>query len=297
MAKKQNQNNQQKKLKLKAAKRKKHLLEAKKKSLIRLQNELIDNEVGFALELIQENSFFQAEKILNGLLKRHPNNGYIYYGYGLLYLSSHHEKLGIAALEKAIILDPKFAASHLNLALAYFKGGLFHKMVRAIDKMHEDSSYDEECYSRADQLLIESNDVIQKIENISLEQMCKNLDTFDEACSLMESRVFPEAIELFLSLIKTNPKQVACHGNLGICYASIGQRSLAIEHFDQALSIDPNYELATVNKALTEQLNEGEKLDYKIVNTEYYKEYPMKNKSIIEEMNTQLLHQQELATS
>ncbi len=49
--------------------------------------------------------------------------------------------------------------------------------------------------------------------------------------------------------------------------------------FDKALEIDPNYELAILNKAATESLREGEVLDGGVGITNYYKEYGMKNRS------------------
>ena len=54
------------------------------------------------------------------------------------------------------------------------------------------------------------------------------------------------------------------YGNLGICYAQVGRKSDALAAFDKALELDPQYELAIVNKAMTESMAEGEKLDSKV---------------------------------
>ena len=175
--------------------------------------------------------------------------------------------------------------------MAYFKGALLHKMVETIDKMHEHTSYDAECYTQAEKLINDTNDMLKEKENTNLEQYCQNLVTFDEAFYLMSSKSYPEAIDLFSSLIKIMPDHVACHGNIGICYSQMGQRDLAIKYYDKALEFDPDYELALINKAFTEKLEEGEKLNLEIASVSYYKDFPMKNKSVLEEMSMKLSHQ------
>ena len=291
-----NQQQKQKKLQLKAAKRKKRELEKKKKESLRKQQDQLDDLIAYALQLIHESNYLEAEKLLNKALSVHHDKvdeGYIYYAYGLLYITSGHSDKGIIALEKAIILDPKFAPSYFNLAAAYFKGTLLHKMVATIDKMHKYTSYDAECYTQAEKLINNTKDILKERENTSLEQYCQNLVTFDEAFYLMSSKSYPEAIDLFSSLIEKEPEHVACHGNIGICYAQMGQRDLAIKYFDKALGFDPDYELALVNKALTERLEEGEKLNLEMTRVEYYKDFPLKNKSMLEEMSMKLSHQNE----
>jgi lipoprotein NlpI len=72
------------------------------------------------------------------------------------------------------------------------------------------------------------------------------------------------------------------YGNLGICHAQLGHKSDALAAFDKALELDPQYEPAIVNKAMTETLAEGEKLDNKVKTVEYYKDFPMKNRSYIQ---------------
>ena len=286
-----NQQQKQKKLQLKVAKRKKRELEKKKKDVLRKQQDQLNDLIAYAIQLIHEKNYYEAEKLLNKALSIHPDEGYIYYAYGLLYVTSGHSDKGITAFEKAIILDPKFAPSYFNLAMAYFKGALLHKMVETIDKMHEHTCYDAECYTQAEKLINDTNNILKEKQNTSLELYCRNLYTFDEAFALMSSKSYPEAIDLFSSLIKIEPEHVACHGNIGICYSQMGQRQLAIKYYDKALEFDPDYELALVNKALTERLEEGEKLNLEMTSVEYYKDFPLKNKSMLEEMSMKLSHQ------
>ena len=75
----------------------------------------------------------------------------------------------------------------------------------------------------------------------------------------MENREWKKAIYAFSAserIVNTIPQ---VYGNLGICHAQLGQKSDALAAFEKALELDPQYELAIVNKAMTQSLVEGEK--------------------------------------
>ena len=72
---------------------------------------------------------------------------------------------------------------------------------------------------------------------------------------------------------------------LGICLARLGRKDEALKAFTLALEIDPDYEPAMVNMAIVEQLPEGEALTAREVRRiEYYKDYPLQNKSYIQSL-------------
>jgi len=93
---------------------------------------------------------------------------------------------------------------------------------------------------------------------------------------------FKKAIHTFLAAERIVNAIPQVYGNLGICYAQLGRKSDALAAFDKALELDPQYELAMVNKAMTETLAEGEKLDSKVKTVEYYKDFPMQNRSYVQ---------------
>jgi lipoprotein NlpI len=98
----------------------------------------------------------------------------------------------------------------------------------------------------------------------------------------MERSEWKKAIYAFSAserIVNTIPQ---VYGNLGICHAQLGHKSDALAAFDKALELDPQYEPAIVNKAMTETLAKGEKLDNKVKTVEYYKDFPMQNRSYIQ---------------
>jgi len=127
------------------------------------------------------------------------------------------------------------------------------------------------------------------MENAIREQNGTNLETYLKAqeqfklgVEFMERSEWKKAIYAFSAserIVNTIPQ---VYGNIGICHAQLGHKSDALAAFDKALELDPQYEPAIVNKTMTQSLVEGEKLDSKIKTVEYYKEFPMKNRSYIQ---------------
>ncbi|RKZ98949.1 MAG: hypothetical protein DRQ43_00745, partial [Gammaproteobacteria bacterium] len=70
-------------------------------------------------------------------------------------------------------------------------------------------------------------------------------------------------------------------------------RDLAIEFFDKALELDPNYELALFNKTIIEGKEESEIIGSEIQSMEYYKDFPLQNKSLFEDTKMKLSHQKQ----
>jgi tetratricopeptide (TPR) repeat protein len=96
----------------------------------------------------------------------------------------------------------------------------------------------------------------------------------------MEKQEWQRAIDGFkVGLIK-NETHPQSYGNMGLCYAQLGQKEEALSAFDKALKIDPTYEPAIVNRAAVESLEEGEKLgSSKLDSIDYYKDFSLKKRS------------------
>ena len=78
------------------------------------------------------------------------------------------------------------------------------------------------------------------------------------------------------------PTHPQSYGNIGICYAHLGQKVNALAALEIALELDPMYEPVIVNKTATGTLKEGEKLEQEqLKSVDYYKDYSSKKKSFI----------------
>jgi tetratricopeptide (TPR) repeat protein len=117
-----------------------------------------------------------------------------------------------------------------------------------------------------------------KSDGFSLDTYLNNSDRFDKAFAALQNREFISAISLFKRVLATDPKHVQSWGNLGLAYAGVGEKGKALECLDRALELDPEYEVAAVNRIAIEKLSEGERLEGEIDSVNYYRDYKGKGK-------------------
>jgi lipoprotein NlpI len=61
---------------------------------------------------------------------------------------------------------------------------------------------------------------------------------------------FDRAIQDFDQALRIDPNYADAFNNLGVAYAGKGQTNRAIEDFDHAIQLDPNYAIAIYNRGL-----------------------------------------------
>jgi tetratricopeptide (TPR) repeat protein len=136
----------------------------------------------------------------------------------------------------------------------------------------------EELVSEAKSRLDNLERTVVKLNGFSLDTYLKNSDTFDKAFTALQNREFGSAISLFKRVLETDPKHVQSWGNLGLAYASIGEKGKALECLDKALELDPEYEIAAVNRIGIEKMGDGERLEAEIDSVNYYRDYKVRGK-------------------
>lgn len=111
---------------------------------------------------------------------------------------------------------------------------------------------------------------------MDLETFLKSQEEFNQAFSCIEKQEWRKAIDGFETCLIKNKNHPQSYGNIGICYAKLGRKSLALAAFNKAIKIDPAYEPALINKIAVKALKEGEILDQTNFQTiEYYKDYTL----------------------
>jgi tetratricopeptide (TPR) repeat protein len=143
---------------------------------------------------------------------------------------------------------------------------------------------DQELLSEAKRRLDDLEKMIRKLHGFDMDIFLSNSDTFNKAFAALQNRQFVSAISLFKVVLATDPKNVQSWGNLGLAYAGIGEKGKALECLDKALELDPEYEIAAVNKLAIEVMREGERLQGKIDSVDYYRDYKGSKKSYIAEI-------------
>jgi len=145
-------------------------------------------------------------------------------------IAEAHTNLGVALLrqgrrgeaigqyERALQLEPRYAAAHNYLGMALVQAG---KVQEAIQH-----------YERALRL---EPDFVTAHNNL--------------ASALAQSGRLPQAVEHWEQALRINPDHAGAHYNLGVALEQLGRTPEAIQHYEQALRIRPDFPEARSNLA------------------------------------------------
>lgn len=211
------------------------------------------------------------------LYQKHPNYHTVLYGMGVCCALQDKFEEAIEFFKKAVEIFPYFTEAHFNMAMAYTKLGEIDGMVRGFREVIRIGG-DKELVSEARKRLDDLEKMVNELKGFTLDTYVDNSRIYGKAFSALENREFTSAINLFKRVLATDPKHVQSWGNLGLAYAGMGDKSKALECLDKALELDPEYEVAAVNRIAIERLSEGERLEGKIDSVNYYRDYKVKEK-------------------
>ncbi|MEO0443934.1 MAG: tetratricopeptide repeat protein, partial [Pseudomonadota bacterium] len=209
---------------------------------------------------------------------------YVQYGLGILAIYNGEYDSAISFLEKVINSSPDFIYAHYNLGIAYKKLLNLPEMVRAFKQVIFIGKPTDDLVKITQDILDDFEQMTQDNDDIDLDTYLKGHDAFDQGFRQMELGNWADAITLFHTSINIASNHTQSYGNLGICYANLGQKQQALEMLDKAIELNSNYEPAIFNRQVISSLEEGESLNSDFRSIEYYKEYPGNKRSFIKEL-------------
>ncbi|MBW1900878.1 MAG: tetratricopeptide repeat protein [Deltaproteobacteria bacterium] len=227
----------------------------RKKFVIELNDE-IDQTIDRAMAAVEKGEFSKAEKILDKLTQEHPKHHMVLYGMGVFLAMQGQYDKAIEYLKDAVQVFPLFMEAYYNLAIAYKSIFDIANMLRALRKVMELAEPGCVQYATAQDMIKVMEESFRR-DGVGLDAFISGQDEFDRALSLMEKGDYKSAIKGFERSIRWHPNLPQPYGNMGICYAKLGNRQAALSAFEKALEINPAYEPAILNKQATEKLVEG----------------------------------------
>lgn len=246
-------------------------------------NEEVDEAVNQALSIAEKGNIEKGEAIISELRENHPMNPTVYYGLGVINAFKENYDEAIVYFDEAIKIFPYFIEAHFNKGVAYQKKLDVINMVKSFKEVVTIGDPEDDIVKRAQKSIKEIEQSIKKTCNIDLETFLEAAEKFNEALSYMEKGEWKKAINRFEECLLRNKRHVQSYGNIGLCYAFMGQKEQALAAFDKALEIDPTYEPALINRKVVESLKDGEKLkQYNFISIEYYKNRALEKKSLIQ---------------
>lgn len=173
----------------------------------------INNKAAFlaALGRVEE-----ASQIWLGLTHDEPALARPFYNLGNLFMNNRPER-AIGFYEETLRREPNYIPALVNM-------GICHKILG--DTLNAIRAYD-----RAIEFDPRDSQVI-----------------YNKAFLLYECDEFELAARLFDEVIQLNPSNVSAYNYLGLCYRGLHACELALENFDRALEIQPDYLFAIRNR-------------------------------------------------
>jgi tetratricopeptide (TPR) repeat protein len=237
----------------------------------------IDEECDRILSLVESGDLFTGERQMKDLLRKYPGYHTVLYGMGVCHVLQDKYEEAVGLFKRAVDIFPYLTEAHFNMAMAYMKLGDIGGVVRAFREVIRVGG-NQELVSEAKRRIDDLEKMVRKLHGFDMDTFLFNSDTFNKAFAALQSRQFMSAISLFKRVLATDPKHVQSWGNLGLAYASIGERREALECLDKALELDPGYEIAAVNRTGIEKMREGERLGWEMDSVNYYRDYRGKGK-------------------
>lgn len=277
-------NAQGKSVQRKAAKRKARTQRLKReKAITQAGSKLtVEERVNRALHLRERGDDVNAGKRLGKLLKQHPDNAGTHYGMGVFHILGDAFDEALPFLRRATEIKPDFVEAHYAMGRIYQNQFELKKMIIAFKKVIHVGEAGDETVEAARRFIDGFERHLHEESGIGIDEFLVANELFDQSFSMMEAEEWETAIPLLRKAIEINDSNPQPFGNLGICYANIGDRRRALHYLDKALAIDPNYAPAKTNRALVEKLADGEPLASrgKMATVDYYKDIVLKGGSL-----------------
>jgi tetratricopeptide (TPR) repeat protein len=159
-------------------------------------------------------------KLLGGKIRAHPGRAPLYLERGNLYLHQQRHELALADYQQAIALDPGLDRAWYGRGMAYGRLGQLNKAIADMSEYIRRQPRDSMGYTK-------------------------------RGVRYMWAGEVEKAYSDYQTAIGLNANNAEAHDDIGVIYANRQQFRNALKHFTRALEIDPIYQKAYYNRALT----------------------------------------------
>lgn len=223
-----------------------------------------------ALAMLERGDIDRAKKIAKDLISKYPDDHNVMFMQGVFFMQENAPDEAIASFEKAVEIFPIFTDAFFNLGELYLMNGQIDRSIESYKQVIFYASKGSELERVATNQINKFSKIVQKTCGISLDEYLECQQIFNCAYDFLSSNKYEEAIIHFQLLLSRNPKHVQSYGNIALAYSALGQNQKALECVDMALSLDPSYEPAIINRENILKMREGETSESEIHEVHYY---------------------------
>jgi tetratricopeptide (TPR) repeat protein len=244
----------------------------------------VDEKINQALSMLQLGNMSSCERILNSLAEENSDLYTFHFAMGTFYGFKGQYAQAMESFTKSLDIYPYYVDCWFNRAMAAQKALDVPELVFSLRKVIEFGEPSDSTTIDAKDLLKGLAQAAREENGLELDVYVENMQLFNEAFVLMQNEKWQAAIEKFKQVISVTSRNPSPFGNLGICYMRLGENERAIQMFDEAVAIDPNYEPAIINREiLKKRIAEGilEASDLKVKSVNYSAEYSVKKDTLL----------------
>ncbi|MGZ8947466.1 MAG: tetratricopeptide repeat protein [Methylococcaceae bacterium] len=267
----------------------KFAIEKSKKALqnftVRIAPE-VDDEIDRALQMVEAGNIEDGELLIRSLMEENSDLYTIHFAMGTIHGFKGQHDDAMAYFNKSIDIYPYYIDCWFNRALSAQKKKDILEMVFSLRKVIELGDIgDEAVVAMAKELLSDFERITYKEMGLELDEYIRSLIQFNAAFELMQNRQWEKAIVGYKKAIIINSTAPQAFGNMALCYAHLNEDQKAMEAFDKAIALDPNYEPAIINKEIFKQtLAKGLKFsetqaEGRVI--EYMKDYSLEDNKLL----------------
>jgi len=234
-------------------------------------NPEVEDQIEKALSLLRSGNHAEAKQSMSSILLENPDSHLAHYGMGCVHALNQEFDTAFIHFKNSVEIFPYFSEGWHNLGSASVKTNNIplalvcaQKVILYGDPKDEEYAFNENFIRQMTESAAE--------DGLTLDQYIENGLAFFNAFDSMENDDYETAKDGFLEVLSIDKSHIQSHGNLGLCYAFLGERALALKHLDKALELDPDYKIAETNKIRVSALEEGQKLSGITVSQDYYAE-------------------------
>lgn len=220
-------------------------------------NPQVEDAVDAAMELCEQGKTDAAAAEVILLLREHPENHSVCYAMGVIHAVKGEHKDAIEWFDKAISIYPFFVEALFNKAVSHQRQLNIAEAVHAYRKVLELADPNGVPARRARLFLDDMAVAIRRNDGVDLDSYLESQKLFDQAFALMEQGDWAGALRGFKASAAKNDRNAPIHGNMGLCLAKLGYKAQSLAELDRALALDAQYEPASINRVLVEQMEEG----------------------------------------
>ncbi len=215
-------------------------------------DEAVNTEINRGLEMLDTGKLAEGESVLTALAQESKNDDLctLHFALGVLYIRKEQYEEAIASFDRAIAIYPHYVDAWFNKALAAQNNLDVLLMINALKRVLAIGDPNQAITLQAKEFLTAIEQRCGQDAGIDLDTYVQSLECFKQGVALMQTRQWQAALLAFEQGVALNANDVPALSNMAMCYMQLNESATAMTLFDQALAIDPEYEVALTQREL-----------------------------------------------